>query len=278
MARPIELLLLRNVENLGIVGDVVSVKAGFARNYLLPHAIAEHPTPEKIDSLKDARAAAQADLAALRKRREETVTKLVEHKITLVRSCNDQGLLYGSITQRDIADALVAEGFAVDMRAVRLAQPFRRIGSYHCLIQFERDLKADLTIDVKPDRMLESMMEAERAEAAAKDDESAAADHEDDGDAPKAEKPAKGEKSVKGEKTPKGEKAAKGDYAGDKAEKSTKIDKASRWDNDEKPGKSKKPDGKPEGKPDGKPEAKAGGDAKGEGAGAKGKGAKPSKK
>ena len=195
MARPIELLLLRNVENLGIVGDVVKVKAGYARNYLLPHALAEHPTPEKIESLKDARAKAQAELAALRARREDTVTRLVEHKITLTRSCNDQGLLYGSITQRDIADALVAEGFAVDMRAVRLSQPFRRIGSYHCLIQFERDLKADITIDVKADRVLESVIEAERAAA-----EAAAAHEETEGAAPEAgdAKPAKGEKKSEG--------------------------------------------------------------------------------
>ena len=193
MARPIELLLLRNVENLGIVGDVVTVKAGFARNYLLPHALGEHPTPEKIESLKDARAKAQAELSALRKRREETIAKLIDHKITLVRSCNDQVLLYGSITQRDIADALVAEGFAVDMRAVRLSQPFRRIGSYHCLIQFERELKADITIDVKPDRVLESMIEAQRAAA-----EAEAADAE--GGEPAADAPA-GKKSAE----PKGE-------------------------------------------------------------------------
>jgi large subunit ribosomal protein L9 len=174
MARGVELLLLRNVENLGIVGDVVKVKPGHARNYLLPHALAEHPTPEKIDSLKEARAKAQAELAALRQRREETVAKLIEHKITLVRSCNDQGLLYGSITQRDISDALVAEGFAVDMRSVRLSQPFRRIGTYHCLIQFERDLKADITVDVKADRVLESVMEAQAAAAEAAESESAA--------------------------------------------------------------------------------------------------------
>ena len=158
MSKIVELLLLRNVENTGIVGDVVKVRAGFARNYLLPHALAEHPTPEKIEALKDARAKAQAELAALRARREATVGKLVDRKITLVRSCNDQGLLYGSITQRDISDALVAEGFEVDMRAVRLAQPFRRIGSYSCLIQFERDLKVEIGIEVKPDRVLESMM------------------------------------------------------------------------------------------------------------------------
>ncbi len=211
MARPIDLLLLRTIENLGIVGDVVSVKAGYARNYLLPHALAEHPTPEKIESLKDARAKAQAELAALRKRREETIAKLADHKITLVRSCNDQGLLYGSITQRDIADALVAEGFAVDMRAVRLAQPFRRIGSYGCLIQFERELKADITVDVKPDRVLESMMEAQRAaeaaEAEGSDDEgteTAAADEKPEGG--KAGKGAKGDSKSEG-KPGKGAKA-----------------------------------------------------------------------
>jgi large subunit ribosomal protein L9 len=168
MSKIIELLLLRNVENTGIVGDVVKVRAGFARNYLLPHALAEHPTPEKIEALKEARAKAQAELAALRSRREATIAKLADRKVVLVRSCNDQGLLYGSITQRDISDALVGEGFEVDMRAVRLAQPFRRIGSYSCLIQFERDLKAEIAIEVKPDRVLESMMaRTEETEAAA---------------------------------------------------------------------------------------------------------------
>ena len=70
MARKsVELLLNRTVENLGIVGDVVKVKPGFARNYLLPHQIAEHPTPEKIEALKEARAKAQAELAKLRSER-----------------------------------------------------------------------------------------------------------------------------------------------------------------------------------------------------------------
>jgi len=167
MARPVELLLLRNVENLGIVGDIVKVRPGYARNYLLPHALAEHPTDAKIEALKEARAKALAEIAAQRQLREETIGKLTGISIKLVRSCNDQGVLYGSITQRDIADALVAAGYAVDMRAVRLAAPFRRIGSYTCLIQFDRDLKADITVDVSADRTLESMEEAKKAEEAA---------------------------------------------------------------------------------------------------------------
>jgi large subunit ribosomal protein L9 len=167
MARPVELLLTRNVENLGIVGDIVKVRAGYARNYLLPHALAEHPTDAKIDALKDARAKALAEIAAQRQLREETITKLTGVIIKLVRSCNDQGVLYGSITQRDIADALVNAGYAVDMRAVRLAAPFRRIGSYTCTIQFEKELKADISIDVAADRTLESAEEAKKAEEAA---------------------------------------------------------------------------------------------------------------
>jgi len=195
MSKTVELLLLRNVENLGIVGDVVGVRAGYARNYLLPHALAEHPTPEKIEALKEARAKAQAELADLRSRREATIAKLVDRTFTLVRSCNDQGLLYGSITQRDIADALVAEGFEVDMRSVRLAQPFRRIGSYGCLIQFERDLKADIAIEVKADRMLESMMarpEPTEAEEASKEIAEASPEAANDGKKPakRAAKPA----------------------------------------------------------------------------------------
>ena len=167
MARPVELLLTRNVENLGIVGDIVKVRAGYARNYLLPHALAEHPTEAKIEALKEARAKALAELAAQRALREETIGKLTGVSLKLTRSCNDQGVLYGSITQRDIADALVNAGYAVDMRAVRLAAPFRRIGSYTCLIQFDRDLKADITVDVSADRTLESMEEAKKAEEAA---------------------------------------------------------------------------------------------------------------
>ncbi|MSR40505.1 MAG: 50S ribosomal protein L9 [Phycisphaerales bacterium] len=167
MARPVELLLLRTIENLGIVGDIVKVRAGFARNYLLPHALAETPTPEKVEALKEARAKAQAGVAAQRATREATIAKLEGYTLKLVRSCNDQGLLYGSTTQRDISDALVAIGFPVDMRAVRLAAPFRRVGSYHCTIQFDRDLKAEINIDVVADRVLESLMRAQDADAAA---------------------------------------------------------------------------------------------------------------
>jgi large subunit ribosomal protein L9 len=161
--KKVELLLNRTIENLGLVGDVVKVKPGFARNYLLPHGFAEAPTPEKIEALKDLRAKAQAELAKLRSEREALIGRMEGVSIKLVRSVNDAGILYGAVTQRDISDQLVADGFPVDMRAVRLQNPIRRIGHYSCVIQLDRDLRTEISIDVLPDRTLEILVAAEAA-------------------------------------------------------------------------------------------------------------------
>jgi large subunit ribosomal protein L9 len=159
MARNIELLLLHSVDNLGIVGDIVKVKPGYARNYLFPQSLAEVPTPEKIEVLKEARAKAQAELNALRAAREELLGRMQEISIDLKRSCNDQGALYGSVTQRDIADALQAAGYDVGVRSVRLSQSIRRVGTYEVPIQFDKDLRTEISLNVEPDRSLDDERE-----------------------------------------------------------------------------------------------------------------------
>lgn len=155
MARNYELLLLETIENLGLVGDVVKVRPGFARNYLLPNGMAETPTAEKIEALKEARAIAEAQVAKQRADREALIARMSGISITLVRACNDQGILYGAVTQRDISDQLVSDGYGVDMRAVRLNNPIRRVSSESVTIQFGRDLIAEITVMVKPDRIIE---------------------------------------------------------------------------------------------------------------------------
>lgn len=160
MAKNIELLLLETVENLGIIGDIVKVKPGYARNYLLPHGVAQPPSAAKIEHLKAARAQAQSELAALRSQREQIIQEITGASITLERSCNDQGALYGSVTQRDISDALIAAGYGIDAGAVRLSHSIRRIGTYHVPIQFDTDLMAEVTLLIKPDRELEGFDEA----------------------------------------------------------------------------------------------------------------------
>ena len=194
-SKKIELLLNRTIENLGLVGDVVKVKPGFARNYLLTHGFAEAPTQEKIEALKDRRAQAQAELSKLRSEREALMARMEGAAIKLIRSVNDQGVLYGAVTQRDISDQLVVDGFMVDMRAVRLQNPIRRIGQYSCLIQLDRDLKTELTIDVIPDRALENFTAAAAAAEAAEEEEAAPA--ADEPAAAAGEAPKKGKKSKK---------------------------------------------------------------------------------
>jgi large subunit ribosomal protein L9 len=159
--RRVELLLTSNVENLGIVGDIVRVRTGYARNFLLPMGLAETPTPERIESLTEAREIALKEYEAKRSEQASIIEKLEGIVLTLSRSANDQGGLYGSVTQRDIADALIENGFSVDTRAVRLHQAIRRIGEFHVTIQFGSDLRVDVEVIVNPDRPLEDREDME---------------------------------------------------------------------------------------------------------------------
>lgn len=184
MSKNVELLLLETVENLGLVGDVVKVKTGYARNYLLPHGVAEPPSPSKIEQLKEQRARAQAELAALRTQRQKIIQELTDANVTLERSCNDQGSLYGSVTQRDISDALIGAGYGVDVHAVRLSHPIRHIGTYAVPIQFDKDLRMEVSLLIKPDRDLEGFDEF--GQRTATDEGDGEGKHEGEGEKDKA--------------------------------------------------------------------------------------------
>lgn len=154
MPRNVELLLTETVETLGIVGDVVKVRTGYARNYLLPLGMATEPSEEKIKALAVKRADAERHLAELRTEREGLIRKIEGVEITIQRSCNDQGHLYGSVSQQDIADAMVAAGFGVKARDVRLSQVIKRIDSYHVPIKLDTDLEAEIKLWVVADRQI----------------------------------------------------------------------------------------------------------------------------
>lgn len=155
MAKNIQLLLTENVDNLGIVGDVVSVRLGYARNYLLPRTLATTPSDELIASLSSKRIEAQKHLAELRKHREAMIGKMTGLEITLEKPCNDQGILYGSITQQEIAAALAKVGYVVKPREVRLGQTIKRIDSYDIHVKLESDLESVVKLHVKADRHIE---------------------------------------------------------------------------------------------------------------------------
>ena len=133
MAKNLQLLLTENVDNLGIVGDVVNVRVGYARNFLLPRGLATEPSEELISGLAERRAQAEKDQAVLRKERTEAISKIEGLEITMTRACNDQGHLYGSVTQQDIAAALSELGFPVKDREVRLPHTIKRLDTYELI-------------------------------------------------------------------------------------------------------------------------------------------------
>ena len=153
--KQIELLLLDTVDNLGIVGDVVNVRTGYARNYLLPRGLATQPSQELIDGLAEKRAQAEKDLAELRKQRKAAIEKIDGLEITMTRACNDAGHLYGSVTQQDIAAALSELGFPVKPREVRLPHTIKRLDTYDISVKFDSDLEGHVKLYVVPDRELE---------------------------------------------------------------------------------------------------------------------------
>ena len=164
MGKNVQLLLTENVDSLGIVGDVVNVRLGYARNYLLPFGLATEPSEERIKELAAKRAEAEKSMAQLRKQREDMAEKLDGLEMTLQRSCNDLGILYGSVTQQDIAGALNSLGYGVRPRDVRLMQSIKRIDTYDVPLRFDADLEVVVKLWVVADRKLDLDEEREEME------------------------------------------------------------------------------------------------------------------
>lgn len=205
MARNLKLLLTETVDSLGIVGDVVNVRMGYARNFLLPRRLATQPSDEAIQALASKRAEAERQIAEQRAKRTEIAKKLEGFELSLVRSCNDQGILYGAVTQQEISKALHEKGYEVRPRDVRLPHAIKRVDNYEVHIKFEADLEAIVKLHVLPDRKLE--LEDQRAEEAAPAAGAAAeaATVDQTAGEPKAERGRKGAKGEDKKAAPKAE-------------------------------------------------------------------------
>ncbi len=162
--KPVELLLTENVDNLGIVGDVVRVKPGYARNFLLPRRLATTPSPKAIERLAERRRQVEEELRRKRAAQEAMLGKLDGFEITLERSANEQGVLFGGVSQHDIAQVLRAEGFEIEDRAVRVGEQIKRLDSYMIPVQLASDLKTEIKLWVVSDKPMEA--EAETAKNA----------------------------------------------------------------------------------------------------------------
>ncbi|MCC7139090.1 MAG: 50S ribosomal protein L9 [Planctomycetes bacterium] len=144
MPTSLEVLLRRSVESLGRVGEVVKVRTGYARNYLFPHGIAVLPTKENLRLVEKDKAVEAALEAERAKQRAELVAKLAGTSVSIEVKSNPEGHLFGSVTAKQVAELLVAKGFAVEERHVRL-EPVKQLGEYEVPVH----LAADAEVKVK---------------------------------------------------------------------------------------------------------------------------------
>ena len=155
-----EVILLERVEKLGQMGDVVRVKPGFARNFLLPQKKALRATKENRERFEKQRA--QLEAVNLKQRQEaQVIAKKMEGlSVVLVRQAGETGQLYGSVTARDIADAVIAAGFTITHRQVRIDRPIKTLGLVQTRVMLHPEVDVAVTVNVA-----KSEEEAERQAA-----------------------------------------------------------------------------------------------------------------
>jgi large subunit ribosomal protein L9 len=145
-----KVLLRANVPHLGQIGDVVQVKAGYARNYLVPRGLAAEPTP---GNLKRIEVEKQAYLAELAKRKAEVQARaaLVDGKeVTIAALANEEGHLYGSIGPAQIVEALARENLHVEEENIVLPEPIRALDKYEVNLRFAEEVTAKINVWVVP--------------------------------------------------------------------------------------------------------------------------------
>jgi len=141
-----ELLLKQNIEHLGRVGDVVSVKPGYARNYLLPRGYAVPVTKANLAQIERARQQALAEEQSRVSGLKDLAVKLAETSVTVEGRANAEGHLFGSVNQSQIAAALREKGFAIEDRQVKLDQPLKEIGVFDVVLHLHATVEATVKV------------------------------------------------------------------------------------------------------------------------------------
>ena len=143
-----EVILLERVEKLGQMGDVVNVKPGYARNYLLPQNKALRATPKNRENFESRREELEAENSERRSTAEIVAGGIEGSSITLVRQASDAGQLYGSVRPRDIANALNEQGAVIDRTQVKLDAPIKMIGLHTVRIATHPEVVVEITANV----------------------------------------------------------------------------------------------------------------------------------
>ncbi len=143
-----QVILLERVAKLGQMGEVVKVKDGYARNFLLPQGKALRASDANIKSFETRKAQLEARNLETRKEAEAAGEKLAGQKFVVIRSASDAGALYGSVSPRDVADVATAAGFSVDRKQVIIDTPIKELGLHDISVVLHPEVSVTITMNV----------------------------------------------------------------------------------------------------------------------------------
>jgi large subunit ribosomal protein L9 len=165
-----KLLLTKDINELGIVGDVVNVSDGYARNYLLPQRLATQATESNMRALAEDRKLAEERRRVARQEMTNKSERLRDVEVSIAAAANEDGHLYGSVGPREIASALRDEGHDVDASNIVLTEPIRRLDKVVAIVRFTDDIKTEVKVWVV------------RSQATPAEGDEGESDHREDGD------------------------------------------------------------------------------------------------
>jgi large subunit ribosomal protein L9 len=143
-----QVILLERVAKLGQMGDVVDVKPGYARNFLLPQGKALTASARNVEAFEGRKSQLEADNLETKKEAEAMSGRLDGQKFVIIRQASDAGALYGSVTTRDAAEAASEAGFRLERKQVALQQPIKELGLHAVTVVLHPEVEVEITLNV----------------------------------------------------------------------------------------------------------------------------------
>lgn len=146
-----KILLREDVDDLGARGEIVRVKAGFARNYLLPRKLAVEATASNVKQIERERSVILKKEASERATADAQAEQMRALVLNFERKAGEQGALYGSVTSMDIAEALKERGYEIDRHRLHLREPLKRVGEFTVSLRLHREVSVELQVKIAPE-------------------------------------------------------------------------------------------------------------------------------
>jgi len=145
-----EIILLKDLDELGLEGDIVKVAEGYARNYLIPRGIAFEATPQNVNSIEQRRKKIELRKVKAKEEAEQLKEKMSEVLVQISQKAGEEGKLYGSVTSMDIAAGLEKQGLVVDRRKLILDKPIKVVGEYDVPVKIYPEVIGSIKVVVSP--------------------------------------------------------------------------------------------------------------------------------